>query len=850
MNKLIFFYFLLFLCNIAFANENGTIKSYNKINSKHQQIELNNFKDKAKNTGKVAIIVELNLNNFPIVAQQHLPIKIFTKRLIDLSPSELSARKKGIKIAQQSFLDDLQFDVGNKEITATKSMKYHPLVALHVSEQALTAIQHNPKINAIYSDELSSPSLAQSVPWIGTNQAWSNGYTGAGQTVAVLDTGVQKTHPFLAGKVVSEACYSTNVTNVESLCPGGVTESTALGAGVNCDPDITSSCSHGTHVAGITAGKNDGSIGYSGVAKDATIIAIQVFSKFNNSTDCNGNAPCILAYSSDVIKGLERVFTLRSSFNIASVNMSLGGGRYYSHCDTDPRKPIIDSLSASNIATIISSGNSDYTDSMGAPACISSSISVGASLDTSDSISSYSNIASFISLIAPGSGITSSIAPDSYATWNGTSMAAPHVAGAWALIKQQNPAASVSDILSLLRQGGETIDDTRSGGTVTGMKRINLSTGSSTQHILSVNASGTGSGAITSIDSGINCGSDCSQDYGTGTQVNLLATPSAGSVFVGWGGACSGTGSCSVSMTADKAVSATFNITSITLQDSLDASNLDWVSTGDSSWIGQTAISHDGVDAGQSGVIASNEFSEINTTIVGPGTLTFYWKVSSETNYDFLRVFIDGTQQEEISGEVDWELKTIAIPSDSHIFSITYNKDGSVNSGSDMGWVDQVLFTPSSYIVTPSSISGGSINPSTPQSINGGQTTIFTLTTDIYYSIDSVTGTCNGSLNANIYTTNAIISDCTVMANFTLVDTDSDGLPDQWETQYGLNPSDPSDAALDLDNDGLTNLVEFNANSNPSINEPAIAIQPVLQLLNNRKKGFPRMPAYLIPHAQ
>jgi len=82
------------------------------------------------------------------------------------------------------------------------------------------------------------------------------------------------------------------------------------------------------------------------------------------------------------------------------------------------------------------------------------------------------------------------------------------------------------------------------------------------------------------------------------------------------------------------------------------------------------------------------------------------------------------------------------------------------------------------------------------------------------------------------------------------LDDDNDGLPDIWEIQYGLNPLNTSDALLDSDNDGLTNLQEYTAQSNPKLNEAAIAIQPVLQLLNNRKKAFPRMPAYLIPHAQ
>jgi len=84
----------------------------------------------------------------------------------------------------------------------------------------------------------------------------------------------------------------------------------------------------------------------------------------------------------------------------------------------------------------------------------------------------------------------------------------------------------------------------------------------------------------------------------------------------------------------------------------------------------------------------------------------------------------------------------------------------------------------------------------------------------------------------------------------TNIDSDNDGMDDDWEIKHGLDPSDAGDALLDADNDGITNLAEFNAHSNPRVNEATVAIQPVLQLLNDRKKAFPRMPAYLIPHAK
>jgi uncharacterized protein (DUF2141 family) len=80
------------------------------------------------------------------------------------------------------------------------------------------------------------------------------------------------------------------------------------------------------------------------------------------------------------------------------------------------------------------------------------------------------------------------------------------------------------------------------------------------QYTLSVNKSGTGSGIVTSSPSGIDCGSDCSEPYNQGTAVTISATASAGSTFAGWSGACSGTGTCSVTMDSNKTVTATFNL--------------------------------------------------------------------------------------------------------------------------------------------------------------------------------------------------------------------------------------------------------------------------------------------------
>jgi len=216
-----------------------------------------------------------------------------------------------------------------------------------------------------------------------------------------------------------------------------------------------------------------------GVARGANIIAIQVFSRFDSASICGGsyNTPCALSFVSDQVAGLERVYELRTDFNISSVNMSLGGSRFSDEesCDSAEglRKMAIDNLRSVGIATVVASGNSSNRNSILTPACISSAISVGSTTDA-DAISSFSNVADFLDLLAPGSLITSSVPGGGLGTWNGTSMATPHVAGAWAVLKQESPLADVDTVLAALRDTGASVDDDRSNGTVVDMRRINL----------------------------------------------------------------------------------------------------------------------------------------------------------------------------------------------------------------------------------------------------------------------------------------------------------------------------------------------------------------------------------------
>ncbi|MCK4733861.1 MAG: PEF-CTERM sorting domain-containing protein [Methanophagales archaeon] len=129
------------------------------------------------------------------------------------------------------------------------------------------------------------------------------------------------------------------------------------------------------------------------------------------------------------------------------------------------------------------------------------------------------------------------------------------------------------------------------------------------------------------------------------------------------------------------------------LGEAVDNTALTWTTGGHANWFGQTTTSYYGGDAAQSGDIYNHEQSWIQTTVTGPGTLTFYWKVSSEDWYDYL-IYIDGTEQDSICGEVDWHQMRYNVGSGSHTLRWTFDKDVSISDGYDCGWLDKVEFTP------------------------------------------------------------------------------------------------------------------------------------------------------------
>ena len=353
-----------------------------------------------------------------------------------------------------------------------------PSVALSLSAEAVRALRKSGLAARVEPDTLARPGLASSTPVIEANEAQDVQRNGSGRLVAVLDTGVDKDHPFIGStQVMNEACFAQGENQGSGDCPNGSSSMIDLGAGEDCTYS-EKDCWHGTHVAGIVMGGWHSSSpgGGVGVAPSASVIPIQVFHKVTIGDDCTPQSPCAWSWTSDQIAALDYLFNLPTARRdrIAAVNMSIWGDEVFDvACDERSIKSAIDNLRSVGIATVIISGNGRSNTGVSYPGCVSTAVTVGATDDT-DHVAPFSNSSPLVDLLAPGVNITSAI-PNAdppptgenppYAEESGTSMAAPMVAGAFAILDQVKPSASVASHLRQLGLSGVLVTDPDNGVT-------------------------------------------------------------------------------------------------------------------------------------------------------------------------------------------------------------------------------------------------------------------------------------------------------------------------------------------------------------------------------------------------
>jgi subtilisin family serine protease len=433
----------------------------------HRTREFRRLRDAARQSGTAHVIVEVDVPN--VDALTRAAVSATASATAAQADAELSRAIAGTVQRETGRLAGTAYAVNRKFMSI-------PFVALEVSVEALDALERSAGVVGIAEDRPARPLLAESTQQIGADVVWDIGFAGAGQFVAVLDSGVRASHQMFAGKRIVQACFARSASGSGGDCPNGTNTDTTSFNAARPYPSEFDGYDHGTHVAGIAVGKS-ASAGLYGVARDADLVAIQVFHQVTGPA-CGGAAGCVRSWSSDQAAALDWLFMTRTQRSVASANMSLGGGHFADQAACDfsnaATRFAIDNLRSANIATVIAAGNEGFCDGVAAPACISSAIAVGA-VDDFDAEAGFSNyFDSLLDLYAPGVSIRSAVASGDadYEDFQGTSMAAPHVAGAWAVLKQVAPASRVSDILRAFQTTGTTVTG-RCGG-VPAQKRIQV----------------------------------------------------------------------------------------------------------------------------------------------------------------------------------------------------------------------------------------------------------------------------------------------------------------------------------------------------------------------------------------
>jgi hypothetical protein len=405
----------------------------------------------------------------------------------------VAAIKKQTEANQRAF-DDILSKLSTPVISTDAAANIEiGVLHMRIPFESLAKL-YDSKDARILSVELNKPSawttLTNSTVLMNMASAWNSGFRAAGQNIIVVDSGVRKNHAFFTtagvSRVTLEACFGTNVSvggiTYSTICPSpdslGDSPLNLAGSGepysnltvcntlASLPSPYTHDCSHGTHVAGIAAGRQSASItptNLQGVGPDANIISAQVFS-YNNSSPRAG------AFNSDIQKALETIHanTVAGVNNPFTVNMSIGGQVYSQtagptpNCDTvSPAiTTAISNLTSRGVPVVAATGNNSIRNGISWPACVSKAIKVSAVVNDSigTTLAGFANIgnpSSFVGpiLLAPGGGSSTTVRSSDRATttatkpMQGTSQATPHVAGMYAAIKAANPGGvSVADV--------------------------------------------------------------------------------------------------------------------------------------------------------------------------------------------------------------------------------------------------------------------------------------------------------------------------------------------------------------------------------------------------------------------
>ncbi len=366
--------------------------------------------------------------------------------------TEVTVQAQQIARTQNDILSDLS----TEDFHLIHKYKALPGLAGEVTKEGLAALLERPEVEAVALDMPVEAVLTESAALINADDVWRDfGFTGSGVNVAVLDTGVDTTHPDLSSNIIAQHCFNHH----------------------NCPPDNAQESGsaqdengHGTQVAGIIAGQ--GQISPQGIAAGAGIVAVRVLGS-------NGSG-----FTSDVLAGLDWVAANQSSLNIKVINLSLGSGSYSGVCNQADANTMlyavaVERVRQSGITIFAASGNGGKTEEMMSPACISGVVSIGNVHDSdlssinwpacgnepivADQVACSSNSSTALDLLAPGVLIRSAGLGGEQGSGSGTSLSTAHASAVTALVLQANPNLTPAEIKTILKETGTPVTDNRNG---------------------------------------------------------------------------------------------------------------------------------------------------------------------------------------------------------------------------------------------------------------------------------------------------------------------------------------------------------------------------------------------------
>lgn len=346
------------------------------------------------------------------------------------------------------------FDLQKKDLEIEYKSETRNVVSATITKRALNELLSNKNVLRVKSRPKLRTFLQDSVPLVNASSVWpiqilGSNITGKNEVICIIDSGINYSHvalggcsrsTFLAGncsKVIGGYAFYNNVTQDKN--------------------DVIGDSDHGTHVAGIAVA--NGSI--IGVAPEAKIVALKACGP---TSACDYNA---------IVDSISWCVNNAFIYNITVISMSLGSippDLYTNYCDNEDANvtSLINNATSMNISVVAATGNNGNTTAIAWPACIKNVTAVSGT-DKSDSMYSDGNRNNITDLLAPGVSINSTVLNGGYGSLLGTSMATPHVAGAFVLVRQffrlqNNRVPTPEEIKNVLNNTGKRIDDSTGSG--------------------------------------------------------------------------------------------------------------------------------------------------------------------------------------------------------------------------------------------------------------------------------------------------------------------------------------------------------------------------------------------------